>query len=182
LRLPWFGNAIGVREKIGTIAILPTVANNSFGNWKWQQLLEIASHEPLAMEVGDNTQKDGVGASSNAAINLNEVWASSSARPSKRANKDDNAHDGLVQAIDRGNETLYALADVLREVAVAKTVKANLLDGLFEDVDNLSGFEIHHKSKYYAYLVDNPQIARAFMDLSLLYKVSWVTSFVDENF
>jgi 3-phosphoglycerate kinase len=62
-----------------------------------------------------------------------------SARPSKRAKKDDNAHDGLVEAIDCGNETLSALADVLREVAVAKTVKANLPDGLFE-VDNLSGF------------------------------------------
>jgi hypothetical protein len=133
------------------------------------------------MEVGDNTQKDGVGASSSAAINPNEVGASSSARPSKRAKKDDNAHDGLVHVIDRGNKILTALADVLREVAVA-TAKANLPYDLFEEVDNLLGFEIHHKFKHYAYLVANPQIARAFMDLSLLYKVSWITSFIDENF
>jgi hypothetical protein len=131
--------------------------------------------------VGDNTQKDGVGASSSAAINPNEVGASSSGRPSKRAKKDDNAHDGLVQVIDRGNKILTALADVLREVAVA-TTKANLPYGLFEEVDNLLGFEIHHKFKHYAYLVANPQIARMFMDLSLLYKVSWITSFIDENF
>jgi hypothetical protein len=77
------------------------------------------------------------------------------------------------------NETLSALVDVLKEVTVAKTTKKNLSDDLFEEVDNLSGFEIHHKSKYYAYLVANPHIARAFIDLPLLYKVSWVTSFVD---
>jgi hypothetical protein len=46
--------------------------------------------------VGDNTQKDGVGESSSAAINLNDAGASSSARPSKSAKKDGNAHDGLV--------------------------------------------------------------------------------------
>jgi hypothetical protein len=141
----------------------------------------MTSHDPLA-EVGDNTQKDGVRASSSVATNPNEVGASSSARPSKRVKKDDNAHDGLVQAIDRGNETPSALADVIREVTVAKMVKTNLPDGLFEEVDNLSGFKIHHKFKYYAYLVANPHTARVFMDLPLLYKVSWVTSFVDENF
>jgi hypothetical protein len=121
-------------------------------------------------------------ASSSAATNPNEVGASSSIRPSKRAKNDDNAHDGLVQAIDCGNETLSALADVIREMAVAKMVKGNLPDGLFKEVDNLLDFEIHHKSKYYAYLVANPHIARAFMDLPLLYKVLWVTSFVDKNF
>jgi hypothetical protein len=60
------------------------------------------SHESLATEVCDNTQKGGVTASSNA-TNLNEVGTSSGTRPSKRAKKDENAHDDLVQAIDRGN-------------------------------------------------------------------------------
>jgi hypothetical protein len=90
----------------------------------------------------------------------------------KRAKKDDNIYDGLFEAIDCGNETLSTLADVLREVAVAKTAKTIFLDGLFEEVDNILDFEIHHKSKYYAYLVANPHIARVFMDLPLLYKVS----------
>jgi hypothetical protein len=91
-------------------------------------------------------------------------------------------HDGLVQAIDCDNEILSALADVIREVAVTKTANITLLDGLLEEVDNLPGFKIYHKSKYYAYLMANPDIATAFMNLPLLYKVSWVTSFIDENF
>jgi hypothetical protein len=31
-------------------------------------------------------------------------------------------------------------------------------------------------------LVANPHVARVFMNLHLLYKVSWVTSFIAENF
>jgi hypothetical protein len=139
------------------------------------------SHESLATEVCDNTQKDGVAASPNS-TNPNEVRSSSSTRPSKRAKKDETTHDNFIQAIDSGNVTLSAVADAMREVVIAKTAKATLADGLFEEVDNFSGFEIHHKSKYYGYLVANPDIARAFMNLSLLYKVSWVISFVDEKF
>jgi hypothetical protein len=75
----------------------------------------------------------------------------------------------LVQAINHGNKILSALPDVIREVVVVKTAKATLLDGLFEEVDNLPGFEIHHKSKYYPYLVANPDIASVFMNIPLFY-------------
>jgi hypothetical protein len=36
-------------------------------------------------------------------------------------------------------------------------------------------------SKYYSHLVANTEIARAFMSLPLLYKISWVTSFVNDK-
>jgi hypothetical protein len=139
------------------------------------------SHESFATKVCDNTQKDEVGASSNA-INPNEVGTSSGTRPSKRAKKDENARDGLVQVIDSSNETLSTLVDVIREVTTAKTTKATLPDGLFEGVDNLPCVEIRHKSMYYTYLGANLDIAMAFINLSLLYKVSWITSIVDEKF
>jgi hypothetical protein len=53
--------------------------------------------------------------------------------------------------------------------------------GLFEEVDNLPGFELEHKSKYYAHLAANPDIASTFMSLPLLYKITWVTTFVNER-
>ncbi|KAG8048121.1 hypothetical protein GUJ93_ZPchr0008g12556 [Zizania palustris] len=56
--------------------------------------------------------------------------------------KIDDVVDGLVGAIDRGTETLASLAEVIKEVAAAKTT----LNGLFEEVDNLPGFELEHKS------------------------------------
>jgi hypothetical protein len=53
-------------------------------------------------------------------------------------------------------------------VAAAKTRKLALPDDLFNAVDNLLGFELKHKSKYFTYLVANSDIARAFMKLPLL--------------
>jgi hypothetical protein len=42
-------------------------------------------------------------------------------------------------------------------------------------------FELEHKSKYYTHLVANPNIATAFMGLPLFYKITWVTTFVNER-
>jgi hypothetical protein len=126
----------------------------------------------------DNSQKDGINMrASSATNNLNESGTSSGNKPSKRARKDDNVVDGLVGAIDYGSETLASLADVIKEVAATKTSP----DGLFEEVDNLPGFELEHKSKYFAYLVANPDIAIAFIKLPLLYKISWVTTFLNKT-
>jgi hypothetical protein len=38
---------------------------------------------------------------------------------------------------------------------------------LFESVDTLPGFEVGHKSAYYAYLIANPDITRVFINLPL---------------
>jgi hypothetical protein len=106
---------------------------------------------------------------------------SSGNRLSKKAKKDafkndDNSVDGLVQAIDRVTQTLATLADAIKKAAITKTAKKALLDDLFEEVDNLPDFELDHKSKYYAHLVANPNIATSFMSLTLLYKITWVTT------
>jgi hypothetical protein len=114
--------------------------------------------------------------------------ATSGNRPSKRAKKDafkndGNSVDGLVQAIDSGTQTLATLVDVIKEAALAKTANKTLSDDLFEVVDNLPSFEFEHKSKYYVHLVVNPNIATTFMFMSLplLYKITWVTNFVNER-
>jgi hypothetical protein len=61
-------------------------------------------------------------------MNPNEI-GTCSGKPSKRARNADSIVDGLVQAIDRGTQTLSTLADPIKEAAVAKTT---LPDGLFE--------------------------------------------------
>jgi hypothetical protein len=48
--------------------------------------------------------------------------------------------------------------------------------------NNLPGFEIQDKSRYFAHLVANPDTARAFAELPLLYKISWMTMFINANF
>jgi hypothetical protein len=112
--------------------------------------------------------------------------SSSGNRPSKKAKKDalkndDNSVDGLVEAIDYGTQTLATLADAIKDATIAKTTKKALPDGLFEEVDNLLSFELEHKYKYYTHLVANPDIAIMFMSLPLFYKITWVTTFVNER-
>ncbi|KAG8065014.1 hypothetical protein GUJ93_ZPchr0004g39455 [Zizania palustris] len=127
-------------------------------------------NKPLSYyDMCDNSQKDG--------MTPNESGTSLGNKPSKKAKKDDNVVDDLVGAIDRGTETLASLAEVIKEVVAAKTTP----DGLFEEVDNLPGFELEHKSKYFSYLVANLDIAKAFMKLPLLYKISWISTFLNQN-
>jgi hypothetical protein len=152
---------------------LATIFGNSIATGQFVR----TSQDPFSADVCDNSQKNGInmGASS-AANNLNESGTSSGNKSSKRARKDDNVVDGLVGAIDCGSETLASLADVIKEVATTKIAP----DGLFEEVDNLPSFELEHKSKYFTYLVANPDIARAFMKLPMLYKISCVTTFLNK--
>jgi hypothetical protein len=104
------------------------------------------SNELLCTEVSDNSPKNGINTrGSSSDVNPTEIVASSSNRLSKRGKKDafkndDNSVDGLIQAIDRGTQTLATLADAIKEAGV--TIKKALPDGLFEVVDNLSGFEL----------------------------------------
>jgi hypothetical protein len=135
--------------------------------------------------VDSNAQKDesNVRASSSSTVNENDIGASSS-RLSKKAKKDDsgkakkedNVVESLVQVFGLGTQSLATLANVINEAVVANSA---LPDDLFEIVDNLTGFELDHKSMYYTHLVANPNIARAFMKLPLPYKISWVTAFVN---
>jgi hypothetical protein len=133
------------------------------------------SSEPLAVDVEEDTQKDemNVGISSSATIDKDDTAASGN-RPSKRAKKDDNGADPLVQAFDRGTQTI---ASAIRDAAS----KEALPPGLSEAVDSLPGFELEHKAKYYSYLLNHPNVAHGFVDAPLLYKLSMVTEFINAD-
>jgi hypothetical protein len=55
-------------------------------------------------------------------------------------------------------------------VSATKIAKIALSESLFEEVGNLRGFELEHNSKYFTYLIANPDIVRVFIKLQLLYK------------
>jgi hypothetical protein len=108
-------------------------------------------------------------------VHENDTATTSATKPSKKANKrEDNGTKFLVEAFQHATQTLAS--------AIKEAANKPLPAGLFEVVDNIAGFEIAHKSKYYSHLVSYPDIAHAFMDVSLLYKVSMITDFVNEKF
>ena len=104
------------------------------------------------------------------AVHENDTAATSATKPSKKAKREDNGTEFLVEAFQHATQTLAS--------AIKEAANKPLPAGLFEAVDNIPGFEIAHKSKYYSHLVSNPDIAHAFMDVPSLCKVSMVTDLV----
>jgi hypothetical protein len=104
------------------------------------------------------------------------VKTSSSGRSAKKAKLTESDVDSLISTFERSSERL---ATAMIESATAdKTLPV----GLFATVDNISGFELLHKSLYYVHLVKNPNEARAFMEMPLDYKLTWIVKFVSDNF
>jgi len=170
--LPYYGNLAKIFGN--------TVATGQFAK---------SSNEPLATEVDDTAENDGTtNLPSQSAVNDDNGAASSSAtRPSKKAKIVEGGNEGLGAILERSTETL---ANAIKEAAVANATamkeaaiaSRSLPNGLLQIVDSIPGFEHQHKSIYYAHLVANPDIARAFVDMPLLYQVSWVSKFVSDNF
>jgi hypothetical protein len=118
-------------------------------------------------------KKEGCIATSSV-VHENDTAATSATKPSKKAKREDNGTEFVVEAFQYATQTLVS--------AIKEVANKPLSAGLFEVVDNIPGFETAHKSKYYSHLVSNPDIAHAFMDVPFLYKVSMITDFVNEKF
>jgi hypothetical protein len=131
-----------------------------------------SSSEPLAIRgfrnKGDNvTDTDAVD---------ENVTTSSSGRSAKKAKLSESDVDLLISAFERSSERLATA--MMESANVYKTLSV----GLFATVDIILGFDLLHKSMYFAHLVKNPNEARAFMQLPLDYKLTWITKFVSDNF
>jgi hypothetical protein len=110
-----------------------------------------SSSEPLATGGFGN---EGNNRTDSGAVDEN-VTISSSGRSTKKAKITESDADSLISAFERSSERL---ATAMMESATAdKTLSV----GLFATVDNIPGFELLHKSMYYAHLVKNLNEARA---------------------
>ncbi|XP_022680023.1 uncharacterized protein LOC101770908 [Setaria italica] len=101
---------------------------------------------------------------------------SSASRPSKKARVAEMEEDGLVAAFKCVGENLA--------VAIKMVAKPDndLPADLFDMLDQLPCFNLAHISFYYAHLVENPHIGRAFYTLPFEHKLNRVTQFIAEKF
>jgi hypothetical protein len=127
----------------------------AFTGKREQRGVAIAESDGLNHGIGKNIINDHI---------------SSSAKSAKRANT---TVDCLVEAFGRGNQRL---------VKTVEKASNALSDGLFEAVDSLPDFELHHKTRYYHHLVRHPNDAYAFVNLPSDWKLSRFSSFDGENF
>lgn len=101
---------------------------------------------------------------------------SSASRPSKKSKIAEMEEDGLVAAFKSVGENLAAAIKM-----VAKPDN-ELPPDLFDVLNQLPGFNSAHISFYYAHLVSNPHIGKAFYNLPFEHKLNWVTMFIAEKF
>uniref|UniRef100_J3LGS7 DDE Tnp4 domain-containing protein n=1 Tax=Oryza brachyantha TaxID=4533 RepID=J3LGS7_ORYBR len=93
----------------------------------------------------------------------------------KKAKTTEGEDDGLISAFSSVGDKLVA--------AIVKACEPdNKLPEGFDTLKNLPGLDEIHRSLYYAHLVANPHIARAFDGLPLENKLHWVGMFISEKF
>ncbi|XP_025880493.1 uncharacterized protein [Oryza sativa Japonica Group] len=100
----------------------------------------------------------------------------SSANKPKKVKTQENEDDGLIGAFTSVGDKL---ASAILKVAEPDN---KLPESLFDTLKTLPGFEEVHRSFYYAHLVANPHIARAFDGLPFENKMHWFAMFISEKF
>lgn len=138
---------------------------------------EDCDDEETGKSSGDAIANDGNnGATSSASktSRIGKINNSNSKKPNKRPKID---VDPLVAAINRGSTKI---AKAIKEVGKSdKDVPSDL----FENLMAFKGsFNETHLSFYYAHLVSEPHIARAFNSLPFEHKLNWVAKYIAENF
>ncbi|OEL14482.1 hypothetical protein BAE44_0024498 [Dichanthelium oligosanthes] len=101
---------------------------------------------------------------------------SSASRPNKKAKVAEIEEEGLVAAFKNVGQNL---ADAIKMVAKPDN---ELPTNLFDILNNLPSFNSAHISFYYAHLVANPHIGKAFYGLPFEHNLNWVTMFIAEKF
>jgi hypothetical protein len=111
----------------------------------------------------------------NSEVNVGE--SSSSKAPAKKKAK-------VMQLED--DALVTTLKDGFKLVAEALVKSGgdddSIPDNLWDVVSIVPGYGEGELAHYYAHLVDNPKIARAFLSLSLSNKLVWVSRYVTKNF
>uniref|UniRef100_A0A0D9V228 Myb/SANT-like domain-containing protein n=1 Tax=Leersia perrieri TaxID=77586 RepID=A0A0D9V228_9ORYZ len=100
----------------------------------------------------------------------------SSASKPKKAKTSGHDDEGLIGAFERVGDKLAAA------IPKAGTPDNHIPVDLFQNLNSILGFVRIHISHYYAYLVANPHIARAFNDLPFENKLDLVAMYVSEKF
>ncbi|XBH81512.1 hypothetical protein VPH35_107075 [Triticum aestivum] len=94
----------------------------------------------------------------------------------KKAKTNPFAEDRMVATIMASSERIaVAIEKLASDVNPA-------IDGLWDEMKELPGFDVDSLAHYYAYLVDNPRVATAFKVLGGFQRKVWVSRYVKSTF
>ena len=135
------------------------------------------SSDPLATEVIDlEEQKTNKVVASNEEVAQSHTCDESAAPKLKKAKTNPSAEDRMVATIMASSERLaVAIEKLASDVNPA-------IDGLWDEMKELPGFDLDSLAHYYAYLVDNPRVATTFKVLGGVQRKVWVSRYVKSTF
>jgi hypothetical protein len=124
--------------------------------------------------IANEGNNEGNNGAQSSAGKISNIGKTNSKKTNKRSRAD---FDPLVAAINRGSNKI---AKAIKEVGKSdKDVPSDLFANLMAFKGS---FNETHLSFYYAHLVSEPHIARAFNNLPFDHKLSWVAKYITENF
>jgi hypothetical protein len=126
-----------------------------------------SGNDPLSIDLEDESELQ-------TSPNVGE--SSAKAPPKKKAKIVHIEDDPLVTTLKDG---FKMMADALAKSGGDDDA---IPDDLWDALVALRGFNEGHIAHYYAHLVDNPKIAKAFMKLKLDNKLVWVARYVEKTF
>jgi hypothetical protein len=155
--------------------------------------------EPLATEVSETQnppQETEDGAATNEQQEVSPIGANgisyspaiysaaessgSKPPPAKKA-KVANIEDPNAAIVSVMSESIGNLAIAVKDMTKSITADDDILDGLYDDIMGIPGFDDAHLDHYYAYLCEPPSLARAFAKLRLSSKMVWVARYIKEH-
>ena len=135
------------------------------------------SSDPLGTDVIDLEEpKANKAAAPHEEVSQSPTCGESAAPKLKKAKTNPSAEDRMHATIMASSERLA--------VAIEKLISsANpAIDGLWDEMKELPGFDLDSLAHYYAYLVDNPRVATAFKVLGDVQRKVWVSRYVKSTF
>jgi hypothetical protein len=156
---------------------MATIFGNSLATGQYAK----GSNEPLAEEVTEI--EDDVGETAEAAATPSPNAAATPSPTGPSAPKAKRAKTCAQESEDKMVATFSAVGEKIAN-AIVEAGKTNdeLPEGLWDSMKGIPGFEPAYLSHYYAHLVENVRIARAFHSLDFANKLIWIARYVSNNF
>ena len=158
-----------------------------FGNSLATGVYAKGSNDPLASEVIeiDNPPKlafnepTGVPDGDGGTQSFSNCAESSGTKPPPSKKHRLSTDDELVVMM---SQSLSELSSSIKKLAEPEVPELPVPKGLYEELKSIPGFDEAHLEHYYAYLCDNPPLARAFYALpKLSSKMIWVARYIKNH-
>ena len=105
----------------------------------------------------------------------------SATKPAKKQKKYPNEEEGLISILGRVGSELAAAIVTAGEKSAPQPPLDEILDDLYETLLGMEGFSEAQIAHYFAFLVENPKSAKAFMKMGHTGQQTWMARYINKE-